>query len=202
MKFKTFILSFVLLVPFLVSAQATEDALELTFAQNIERPEIPKRAKEYVRTHMDQLRRTLVKDGFDVRSLRDGEVLELTIPCDDLFATGSLELKPTAVKKLHNLGLVVRDPRRYKVVVAVHTDDTGDEMYADSISAARANAIDDGLWQIAGEKETNVIPYGIGKDEPLVSNASRTNRARNRRAEIYIIPDEGLLELAGVKPKK
>lgn len=189
-------------LPMPALCQAEADALELTFAQNLETPDVPKKAETYVRTHMDQLRRTLLKSDLDVNLVRNGEVLQVTIPCEILFATSSVELKQSAVKTLNKLGLIVRDPHRYKVLVAVHTDDTGDDIYADSISAARANAIDDGLWQIAGEKETNVIPYGIGKDEPLVSNTSRNNRAKNRRVEIFIIPDEGLLELAGVKIKK
>lgn len=178
------------------------DALDMTLSQNLESPEVAKRAKEYVRTHIDQLRRSLVKKGLEVKSLRDGEVLQITIPCQDLFGIGSTELKPRGLDLLRGLSMVVREPGRYKVLVAVHTDDTGDEQYADSISAARANAIDDGLWQIAGEKDTNVIPYGIGKDEPVASNTTRENRARNRRVEIYIVPDNALLEMAGMKVKR
>lgn len=190
------------IMPLTAMSQATDDALELTFAQNLETPEVPKKAKEYVRIHMDQLRRNLAKNGLDVKTVRNGEVLQVTIPCEVLFGIGSIELKQSAVNELHKLGAVVRDPLKYKVVIGVHTDDTGDEQYADSISAARANALDDGLWQIAGEIDTNVIPYGIGKDEPLAPNTSRVNRARNRRAEFFIIPETGLLEMAGVKPKK
>lgn len=178
-----------------------EDALEMTFAQNLETPDVPKKAETYVRSHMDQLRRTLLKNGLNVKTLRNGEVLQATVLCDSLFGIGSVELKPAAAAILNRLGIVVRDPSRYKLLVAVHTDDTGDEQYADSISASRANAIDDALWQIASEKETNVIPYGIGKDEPLAPNTSRINRANNRRVEFFIVPEFGLLELAGVKPK-
>ena len=179
-----------------------EDALELTFAQNLERPDVPRRAEQFVRVHMDQVRRNLIKNGLEANTLRNGEVLQVTVPCEQLFATSSVELKPSASELLSKLSIIFRDPAKYKLIVAVHTDDTGDDLYADSISAARANAIDDGLWQLAGEKETNVIPYGIGKDEPLVPNTSRNNRARNRRVEFFIVPDQGLIELSGVKLKK
>lgn len=170
-------------------AQAEDDALDLTLSQNLERPVVAKRSKEYVRVHMDQLRRTLAKSGLEAKPMRYGEVLHITVPCSALFGIGSTELSKAGVDRLRGLGFVARDPKRYKIVVAVHTDDTGDEQYADSISAARANAIDDALWELAGERETNVIPYGIGKDEPLVPNNSRDNRARNRRVDIYIVPE-------------
>ena len=198
------ILSFTLafaLIP-LISAALSEDALDRTFSQNLETPAVPKKAEQFVRVHMDQVRRNLVKNGLEVTGIRDGEVLQVTIPCDQLFGIGSVELKQSAAEILRKLSIVVRDPVKYKILVSVHTDDTGDELYADSISAARANAIDDGLWQIASERETNVIPYGLGKDEPLVANTSRSNRAKNRRVEIYIVPEIGLIEMSGIKIKK
>lgn len=178
------------------------DPLELSVDENIATPEVPRKAKAYVTTAIDQLRRHFVKGGYTVEVLRDGEVLEITLPCSDLFGAGSVELKPKAADLLQPFRTVVREPSRYKILVAVHTDDTGDEQYTDSISAARANAIDDCLWQLAGENDTNVIPYGIGKDEPRVSNATRAGRAANRRVEFFIVPDTGLLEMAGIRPKK
>lgn len=190
-----------LCLPSAVKAEA-EEALDMTLAQNLQTPEVPKRAEQYVRIHMDQMRRNLAKNGLEGKLLREGEVIRITVPCGDLFGINSVELKPGAAEVLRKFGIVVNDPLKYKLLVAVHTDDTGDEQYADSISAARANAIDDGLWQIAGEKETNVIPYGIGKDDPLVKNNSMANRAQNRRVEFFIVPENGLIEMAGVKTKK
>ncbi len=198
---KALLISLMAAMPVPVIAQS-DDVLEMSIDDNIATPEVPRKAKQYVAAAMDQLRRHMIKNKYTVESLRDGEVIEITIPCAELFAPGEVELKANAAELLRPFGLVVREPQKYKVLVAVHTDDTGDDMYSDSISAARANAVDDCLWQIAGERDTNVIPYGIGKDEPRVSNATRPGRAQNRRVEIFIIPDYGLLEMAGVKRKK
>lgn len=195
------VLSFSSLCPVAMADDNEVDVLDLRLDENIATPEVPKKAKQYVHMAMDHLRRHLNKNGLNAVSSRDGEVLEITIPASELFATGSLELKPSAKTKFQALGVVLREPLKYKVLLAVHTDDTGDNQYADSISAARANAIDDCFWEIAGQKDTNVIPYGIGKDEPIDANTSRNGRAKNRRVEIFIVPDRGLLELAGVKFK-
>ncbi len=182
-------------------AEEEPDALDLSIAENLERPAVPSKAKVYVRTAMDQLRRSLIKQGYTVQAIRDGEVLEVTIPCDKLFAACSTELKPSGADLLHGLGTLAAERSKYKLLIAAHTDDTGDEVYADSITAARANAVDDMLWQLSGQQDTNTVPYGLGRDEPLTSNTSRADREANRRIEVYIVPDRGLLEMAGVRRK-
>ena len=180
---------------------AEPDVLDMNLDDNIATPAVPKKAQNYVRQAMDQLRRLMTKNDLHAVSSRDGEVIEVTVPCDKLFAPMSTDLKTSAFNLLRPLSTVAREPNKYKILVAVHTDDTGDDQYADSISAARANSIDDALWQLVGEKETNVIPYGIGKDEPVAPNASRQGRSANRRVEFFIVPQWGLIEMSGVKRK-
>lgn len=180
---------------------AEVDNLDLSVDENIAMPQVPPKARAYVKSAMDQLRRYFLKYEFAVAPVRDAEVLQVTIPCSRLFGANSTELKPSAAAVLKPFGIVVLEPDKYKVLVTVHTDDTGDDMYADSITAARANAIDDYLWQLADGRDTNVIPYGIARDDLLQPNTSITNRAANRRVELYIIPDKGMLRAAGVKVK-
>lgn len=206
MKIKIFIAMAVALWAGIAALRAdgdsdTVDILELSVDDNLATPAVPAKAKPYIKSTIDQLRRHYVKDGYPAELLRDGEVLRLTVPCSRLFAPGATTLKPAASSALAPLGLVVREPQKYKVLITVHSDDTGDTMYSDSITAARANAIDDYLWELAGQQDTNVIPYGIGRDEPVGPNNSIQSRSANRRVEFYIIPDTELLRMAGVKVK-
>ncbi len=192
-----------LCVGYATASEAPEsDPLDLTVSQNIETPEVPKKAKRYVLTAVSQLRQHLTDNGFEVETLRDGEVLQLSIPCSQLFAPCSIQLKPSAGNILSRLGSAIRTPGKYKVLVAVHSDDTGDDQYADSITAGRANALDDYFWELNEKQDTSVIPYGIGNEEPLQPNNTRANREANRRVEITIVPDYVLFEMAGVKRKK
>ncbi len=177
------------------------DVLDMSLDDNLASPEVPRKAQTTIRNHMDQLRRKYINGGLKVTTLRDGEVLMLSVPVAKFFAPTATELKPDAKTQLAFLEPIVKAPGKYKVLVAVHTDNTGDEMYADSISGARANAIDDALWQLADEKDTNVVPYGMGNENPLSSNNTRRGREENRRVEFYIVPDKGLLQMAGVKLK-
>lgn len=182
-------------------AQAQDDAFDLSLSENLSKPSVPRKAQAYVNASMDQLRRHFVKNGLKVSAERGGEVIKIVVSCEDLFAPGEIVLKEKSKDLLRKLNVVVSEPRKYKMIVAVHTDDTGDEQYADSISGARADAIDDMLWQISGEKDVNIIPYGIGKDEPVAPNSSIANRALNRRVEFYIVPDEGLFDAANYRRK-
>lgn len=183
------------------SADTEVSAFDLTFSENLEQPAVPNKARQYVTTAMDQIRRQLLKNELLTHTIRNGEVVQVTISCADLFAPGAIELKPKADDLLRHFSAILREPSKYKVVVAVYSDNTGDDMYADSITSARANAIDDYFWTLMGEAETNVIPYGMGKDNPVKPNDSMLGRAINRRVEIYIVPDWGLLQAAGVRRK-
>ncbi|MBP3589614.1 MAG: OmpA family protein, partial [Muribaculaceae bacterium] len=93
-----------------------------------------------------------------------------------------------ALHRIRGLKSIVESASHYKVLVAVHADDTGDDAYSDALTEARANAVDDLLWQLAGRDDTNVVIYGLGKDEPLNDNTTRTDRRANRRIEFYIVP--------------
>jgi len=41
-----------------------------------------------------------------------------------------------------------------------------------------------------------VVPYALGETDPLVDNNSVDNRKRNRRLEIYLVPDEVMIQQA------
>ncbi len=181
---------------------AEPDVLDMSIEENLASPAVPQKARAHIRADIDRLRRHMLAGGYAASSTREGEVLEIVIPAQSLFAANDTVLKPSADKLLEPLGELARKPRRYKLVIAVHSDDTGDADYADRLTAARANAIDDRLWRMADGLDTNTVPYGLGRDEPLQSNASRTGREANRRVEIYVVPDRGMLEAAGVKLKK
>lgn len=170
------------------------DEMELSVDENIATPKVPKKAQTMVRATIDGLRRSLIKQGLNVASMRNAEVLQVTVPCSSLFAPNAKALKASAEKILSPIVTVAKQPELYKILIAVHADNTGDDTYADELTEARANAIDDYLWEKAGQIETFVVPYGLGHDEPLTNNDSALNRHKNRRVEIFIVPREELFK--------
>ena len=171
---------------------AQPNPLELSLEENIEVPAVPSKNKPAVREANDNLRSELERSGFKTSKLRQGEVLMLSIPCEQLFRANSAIIAPEGEVILKKLELLANYHNKYKILIAVHTDDTGDESYADIITSDRANSIDDFLSRQAGLGQMITIPYGIGRDEPLVANDSIKKRSQNRRVEIYIVPQTAL----------
>ena len=108
--------------------------------------------------------------------------------------------KKLASRKLAGIELapyadLLKQVGMYKIIVVCHTDDTGSENYTDRLSEARASAVYDYLLKNQLES-VDLLSYALGAAEPCVPNDSRDNRAKNRRVEIYVVPDMLILEMA------
>ncbi|MDE6497297.1 MAG: OmpA family protein [Muribaculaceae bacterium] len=176
---------FVMFMATLATAKAQDN---LSLEEHLQVPEVPQRRHGDVADRAGKLAAQLQRRGMRTATLRNGEVVLATLPCDTIFAANSAEPKREGLKRLQGMQDIVRNPERYKVLVAVHTDNTGDSVYSDELSLARAQAVDEMLWQMGGGEDTNVVIYGMGKDEPLNDNATRQQRRANRRIEFYIVP--------------
>ena len=173
-----------------------ESAFEMTIEENLATPAVPSKALNPLVRHIERIGNVYAKHGLEVQYARKRDVMKVIIPCSALFKPNSVTLSATAPKILSAFRDIVRLPQLYKVLVVVHTDDSGSDQYDDYITSTRADAIDAYFTKISGIENLNVIPYGVGYDEPLVASNSIVNRNRNRRAEIYIIPEKQLVEQA------
>jgi outer membrane protein OmpA-like peptidoglycan-associated protein len=179
-----------------VAASAQDVApVDMTIEENIATPVVPNKASNAIIRHMDRIGKTFTKHGLEVKMARKGEVVDVIIPCEELFNPNETELKGDAHKLLSAFNALVKLPTLYKILVVVHSDDTGDEAYSETLTEARSNAIDDYFENAFGEG-INLIPYGVGFDEPRDSNNSIAGRNANRRVEIYIIPEKQTVEMA------
>ena len=112
-----------------------------------------------------------------------------------MFAPNDTVLLPGSKELLKQYKELLRSPGRYKILLVVHTDDTGSDEYTDRLSELRVDAV---YNEIVGKEapQSAVITYALGATEPLLPNISRANRAANRRLEIFIVPDQKLINLA------
>ena len=107
--------------------------------------------------------------------------MEITIPCDELFAPNDTVLHP---EKLKGLLPYLHQPQLYKMLVAVHSDNTGSRNMPMPLTESRVSAIADYLIQASGgNDDILLVPYAQGMDEPLTSNDRRENRRKNRRGK-------------------
>lgn len=173
-----------------------ESPVDMTIDENIASPAVTGKAQAPVIRHMEKLGAVLSKHGFKVTPMRKGEVLRVAVPCSQLFAPNQGSLMQGAARYLSAFRDIVRLPKHYKVLVVVHTDDAGSADYLDSLSEERANAIDEYYVQSLDKDDLNIVPYGVGNDEPLLPNTSIGNRAANRRVDFYIIPGQSLIDQA------
>ncbi|WP_022824921.1 OmpA family protein [Hymenobacter norwichensis] len=104
------------------------------------------------------------------------------------FNTGQSSFTPAAERELNQLfdDLVVAG--NLKVAVHGHTDNVGDPQKNQQLSEDRAMAVREWLQQ----KSTSAFPegrvqvYAHGATEPVVSNATPTGKAKNRRVEVVL----------------
>lgn len=164
------------------------DAATASIEENIRHPQVQEKYSKAVVALMTELKDKLKAAGFTASQVRSGEVVLVTIPCSVLFAPNETKLSAKGISKLAALKPFVVRQDDFKVVLAVHSDDTGDEVYADRLTSDRANAVDEYFYKENGNRETDIIPYGIGSDEPVADNHGYANRAKNRRVEFYFIP--------------
>lgn len=171
-----------------------EEIAEMSVDANLVSPEVPKKFVEQVKARMADLCARLKKANLDAdANERGGLVVAVTIPAADVFAPNDTLVAPYGVKPLMTLSRHLKVPDYYKVLVTVHSDDTGTEEYLNQLTRARADAIV-GWFENQGIHTEGIIPYGMGFDEPFSVEPSRSARARNRRIEVYFVPGPQMIE--------
>lgn len=130
-----------------------------------------------------------------VEAFRNKEVLLITIPAHLLFAPNSTELSKNAGEYLSPIRRYLKDPDMYRVMLVMHTDNTGSEPYREKLTTNRVNSVFD-WFDESGSDTRYLFSYSLGDDMPLRPNDSMENRDKNRRLEIYLVPGTKMLEQA------
>lgn len=130
-----------------------------------------------------------------VEAYRNKEVLLVTIPAHLLFDPNELVLKDGASDYLQPLKRYLKEPDMYRVMVVMHTDNTGSPVYREQLTIDRVNSIFS-WFEKSGADTSYLFSYAMGDDMPLVPNNSVDNRDRNRRLEIYLVPGQKMVEQA------
>lgn len=111
-----------------------------------------------------------------------------------LFETGQSELKPESNKilidSLMELKTKIHDYKEagWLVLIAGHTDATGDPIKNQQLSLSRAAAVREWIIRNSDIPETCFATQGYGAKKPLVNNETPQERAKNRRVEISLVP--------------
>ncbi|MEJ0017403.1 MAG: OmpA family protein [Acetobacteraceae bacterium] len=106
-----------------------------------------------------------------------------------LFATGSADLLPEAVRVLDSLGKALNDQTlaAYRFRIEGHTDTVGSRDENRSLSDRRAAAVVEYLAANYHIDRTRVQAIGMGEDGLLVPTPDQTPEPRNRRVQVVNI---------------
>ncbi|MFK7702306.1 OmpA family protein [Pseudomonas caspiana] len=108
-----------------------------------------------------------------------------------LFDAGSSVLKPDSTKILINALVSIKAQPGWLIVIAGHTDSTGDVEQNIQISHARASAVRDWMQRMGGISANCFAVQGFGAREPIATNETDAGRATNRRVDIRLVPQAG-----------
>lgn len=177
--------------------QKAVDIYELTLDENLEQPEIKNnRQAERISDYQYEVAVALKKKNYeyDVELMRDDQVIVISLTSDKLFAANDTVLTDQGKSLLRPLLGYLKPAGMYKMLLVMHSDNTGSDKYTLSLSNARVNAVYD--WIDETSSVDFVVPYALGDTDPVTDNNSIENRKRNRRLEIYLVPGEQMIQMA------
>jgi len=125
----------------------------------------------------------------DARQTSRGMVVTMQ---DVVFDTGKADLKPGAERVIERLTALLKDNPERKVLVEGFTDNVGSDEYNRGLSERRANAVRNALVD-RGVSPDRVEMRGYGESFPVASNDDAAGRQLNRRVEVVISDEHGML---------
>jgi len=172
-----------------------DDIYELTLDENLMTPEI-KNDKQADRIQEFQYNMAVAfkKSNYEVEVMRDDEVIVITIPASQLFDPNDTVLSKLGEEQLKPFLRMIKNPGFYKMLLVMHSDNTGSSEYTLNLTRQRVNCIFD--WFDENGNVDYVVPYALGETDPLVDNNSVENRKTNRRLEIFLVPEQTMLQQA------
>lgn len=129
----------------------------------------------------------------DVQTEKQGNLVKVVMPLDDIFTSGSADLKKNGLEWISRLAETLSNTNFLELRVEGHTDNS-------PISTAKYPS----NWELSTARAANVVRYlttkgfepqklaaiGYGDSRPLVDNNSPEGKMKNRRIEFTIVTME------------
>lgn len=135
-----------------------------------------------------QMEQATAGTGVQVSQTADNR-LKLNIPSDISFATGRADIQPNFRPVLDEFAASLQQNPNTRVTIVGHTDSSGSDAVNDPLSVSRAAHTRDYLVTRGVAAERFTI-QGRGSHEPVATNDSSANMAKNRRVEIFVAEPE------------
>src|SRR5918996_4960191 len=117
------------------------------------------------------------------------------------FRSGSAVLSTESKTTLDDIASKALNAKGYVLEVSGFADATGSVERNRALSQRRADAVIRYLVENHSIPLRRIItPYGFGETNPVADNTSRDGRAQNRRVEVKLLVNKGLLQQAPTMP--
>lgn len=193
-----FILLALLLVPLSMTLNAKDnddDIYDMSLDENLVIPEIKNdKQADKIQAFQYDMAVAFKHSNYEVEVMRDDEVIVITIPASQLFEPNDTVLSKLGEAQLKPFLRMLTNPGFYKMLLVMHSDNTGSSEYTLNLTRQRVNAVFD--WFDENGSVDYVVPYALGETDPIVDNNSVENRKRNRRLEIYLVPEKTMIQQA------
>jgi outer membrane protein OmpA-like peptidoglycan-associated protein len=133
----------------------------------------------------EELRNILVGTGVQVHKV--GNSIQLIMASDVTFDTNQADVRSNFYPTLNSVAMVLKKYNNNAITVTGYTDNVGNAAYNQVLSEHRAQSVGDYLVS-QGIPANRIFTNGMGKRNPVASNATAQGRALNRRVVITLRP--------------
>ena len=127
--------------------------------------------------------------GAEVKRVDDGIVVTFDENSGVYFATAKHDINAKSKETLDKLVAILKEYPETNVLVAGYTDSVGKDQYNLGLSQRRAQAVTN-YFTSAGLAASRFTTKWYGKANPVADNATPEGRAKNRRVNVVIVPNE------------
>jgi len=132
--------------------------------------------------------------GATVERIDDGIIITFDENSGVFFETNKYNINAASQESLNKLaGILVEYPDTIILVIG-HTDSVGAEDYNMTLSKNRANSVTNYFINNKGLKSNRFTTNWFGEQKPLHDNNTANGRAKNRRVNIVLLPNDKMKE--------
>ncbi|MFA5297026.1 MAG: OmpA family protein [Lutibacter sp.] len=128
--------------------------------------------------------------GAKVERIDDGILVTFDENSGVHFETNLYNITSSSEVILAKLANVLKEYPDTNVLVVGHTDNTGSDTYNMVLSEKRAYAVTNYFIKNKGLSSSRFTTTWFGEDEPIADNNTVEGRAKNRRVNVAIVPND------------
>ena len=135
--------------------------------------------------------------GAEVERVDDGIVVTFDGENNGVyFDTDKYNINAASKETLNKLGSILMEYPDTDVLVVGHTDSVGSEEYNMTLSKNRAQSVTNYFTGTLGLSAGRFTTNWFGETSPIASNDTPEGRAKNRRVNVVIVPNEKMVREA------